>query len=642
MNKTVATYPEVKDWSILNSFDVLPTKLPYGSNRKVLWECSKGHVYEASIKSRCANHSGCPYCAGRRVLAGDNDLATLFPAIAAEWDYTKNGELTPDSVAASSNKKICWRCKAGHEWESTIDDRTRKKYGCPYCSGKRAVVGETDLATTNPQLAAQWHLTKNTPLTPSDVKAYSGKRVWWVCPECGHEWQAHIADRGQGCGCPACAGRVAMLGTTDLPTTNPDLAQEWNYIKNGDLLPTKVMAGSGKKVWWQCPECGYEWEAVIASRNAGRGCPCCSNKAAVTGVNDLATTNPELAAQWHPDKNGELTPAMVTVGSGKEVCWLGPCGHEWKADIHNRSKGNGCPICSGAKPLVGETDLATVNPKLVKEWDYERNGNLTPQMVTGKSGIEAYWQCVNGHSWKARISNRAALGEDCPYCWGRVASVGETDLATVNPELATQWHPTLNGALTPKMVTAGSVKKVWWQCPENPKHIWQATVNDRSDGRGCPICGNRQVFVGENDLASVNPQLAIQWHPDLNGKLTPHMVTAGSSLMVWWQCPENPKHIWQASVYSRNCGSGCPICDNRQVLVGQNDLATTHPEISTEWHPYKNRGLRPDEVTAGSSRWAWWKCDKCGFEWNAAVSYRCQGRGCPRCNGYRVRPERLI
>ena len=58
------------------------------------------------------------------------------------------------------------------------------------------------------------------------------------------------------------------------------MVEEWNYTKNGLLKPNMVAANSGKKVWWLCNKCKYEWEAVIASRNKGCGCPKCSNVAA--------------------------------------------------------------------------------------------------------------------------------------------------------------------------------------------------------------------------------------------------------------------------------------------------------------------------------------------------------------------------
>ena len=136
-------------------------------------------------------------------------------------------------------------------------------------------------------------------------------------------------------------------------------------------------------------------------RSNGRDCPYCNNKKVLSGYNDLATVNPNLAKQWHPTKNGDLTPQMVTKGSNKKVWWQCSLGHEWQANICNRSKSNGtsCPYCSGKKVLAGFNDLLTVNPILASEWSYKLNSNLTPDMVTANSNQKVWWECNKGHVW---------------------------------------------------------------------------------------------------------------------------------------------------------------------------------------------------------------------------------------------------
>lgn len=101
--------------------------------------------------------------------------------------------------------------------------------------------------------------------------------------------------------------------------------------------------------------------------------------------NILATKNPQLASEWHPVKNGNLTPNDVGAGSGKRVWWLGKCGHEWDAIVSSRNNGNGCPYCSNQKILENYNDLATINKELAKEWNYEKNKDLLPTMVSSAS-----------------------------------------------------------------------------------------------------------------------------------------------------------------------------------------------------------------------------------------------------------------
>ncbi|MBQ7976458.1 MAG: zinc-ribbon domain-containing protein, partial [Clostridia bacterium] len=211
-----------------------------------------------------------------------------------------------------------------------------------------AVKGKNDLATLNPKLASEWNYKRNGDSKPEDFAAGSHKKVWWKC-ENGHEWQATIANRVKGRGCPYCAGKKVLPGFNDLSTTNPTLSHEWHPTKNEDLLPTMVTLGSRKKVWWICKN-GHEWETEIVNRTTAKtGCPYCSGKKVLSGFNDLLTSNPKLASEWHPTKNGDLLATMVSSGSHKKVWWICKNGHEWQSEIANRNAGNGCPICRKTK-----------------------------------------------------------------------------------------------------------------------------------------------------------------------------------------------------------------------------------------------------------------------------------------------------
>ena len=158
------------------------------------------------ISSR-AQGSGCPVCAGKKIIPGENDLASQYPAIAKEWHPTKNGTLTPDHIAPASNRKVWWICDKGHEHQAVVSTRTQRNGGCPYCANKRVLPGFNDLATKYPEIAAQWHPTMNGSLTPDHVLPGSRKKVWWQCRS-GHVWQAVVYSRtgNQLSGCPVCSG----------------------------------------------------------------------------------------------------------------------------------------------------------------------------------------------------------------------------------------------------------------------------------------------------------------------------------------------------------------------------------------------------------------------------------------------------
>lgn len=339
-------------------------------------------------------------------------------------------------------------------------------------------------------LLAQWHPTKNEPLTPREISYGSKRKIWWRC-EKGHAWQAAVYTRTGGSGCPVCAGKRTWPGENDLASQRPDLAAQWHPTKNGGVTPADVPVRSHYKAWWVC-EKGHAWQSLVTSRTNGCGCPVCANRTLLPGENDLATTHPDLARQWHPEKNGTLTPHDLVAGAHKKVWWICGKGHAWQALVSSRTSGGaGCPVCAGRAVIPGENDLASQFPAIAAQWHPSRNGALTPEKVTPSSNRKVWWRCPRGHDYRAGVGARTVSGSDCPYCTGKKVLAGFNDLAALEPWVAAQWHPTLNGALTPEQVTAGSHRKVWWQCPEG--HIWKAVIYSRAGPQkcGCPVCAGR-------------------------------------------------------------------------------------------------------------------------------------------------------
>ena len=220
--------------------------------------------------------------------------------------------------------------------------------GCPHCTGRKVTPKQGSLVKQFPLLAAEWDIEKNAPLTPQDVTTGSHKLIWWRCPK-GHSYRSAVKTRVQGSGCPYCAGKNVLPEETSLAAEYPSLAKEWDAAKNVPLLPTQVISGTRRKVWWRCPK-GHSYRAVIAQRvQRGDGCPYCANRKVLPGFNDLATAAPLVAKQWHETLNGALTPEMVTTGSHKKAWWQCSYGHVWKAAIYSRAgvQQCGCPVCAG-------------------------------------------------------------------------------------------------------------------------------------------------------------------------------------------------------------------------------------------------------------------------------------------------------
>jgi hypothetical protein len=409
------------------------------------------------------------------------------------------------------------------------------------------------------------------------------------------------------------------------------------------MTPTDVTSGSNKKYWWLCDVgLDHEWVASPNNRAAqGSGCPCCSgHKVLVT--NSLASLVPKIAAQWHPTKNCNITPANITSRSKTGFWWL--CGmgvdHEWKTSPYSRVRYNtGCPCCSGKQVSVTNS-LTTFAPEVAAQWHPTKNGDVSLASITIETSRKCWWLCDLGsdHEWQASPADRVGKGSGCPCSTGRQLSVSNS-FAVVAPKVASQWHQLWNGEVTAADITSKTAMKYWWLCDAGSDHVWKASPSNRvGQGTGCPFCRGRQ-FSATKSLAMIAPRVAAQWHSSLNGDVTPADVGAKVSTKYWWLCDiGGPDHIWDASPYSRvRLGSGCPCCSGRKVSV-TNSLAALAPEVAAQWHPTRNGETTPADVAPYSNKDYWWLCDVGpDHEWiKSCVSRVAQGSGCPFCSSQRI------
>jgi glutaredoxin len=198
-------------------------------------------------------------------------------------------------------------------------------------------------------LLEQWHPTKNGEKKIEDFAEFSHMKAWWHCSVCGGDWFIGIKNRtANKSGCPYCTKRKLLVGFNDLATEHPELVPEWHF--NNALKPDQVISGCTYRAMWICPN-GHSYDAIVRNRVAGTGCPYCDGKKVIPGETDLASCNPELVAEWHPTKNGNLTPQDVTFGSKRVVHWMCSKGHEWSTRVKDRTyskKPTGCPYCHKA------------------------------------------------------------------------------------------------------------------------------------------------------------------------------------------------------------------------------------------------------------------------------------------------------
>lgn len=545
-------------------------------------------------------------------MAKEKHYLTENAKLMAEWDWEKN-EKSPDQYTLGSHEKVWWKCEKGHEWPAEIKSRTYGN-GCPYCSGRYAIKGVNDLQTVYPTLAKEWNYEKNSGLTPMDVLPNSGKKVWWKCSE-GHEWPTRVYDRSKGNGCPYCSGKKVLKGYNDLTTVNPTLAQEWNYEKNGSLKPEMFTANSGKKVWWKCKK-GHEWPAKIYHRNTVSDCPICHS--------ERNTSLPEFALLYYLRKSGlEVMHSYKELGYELDIyiptkkVAIEYDGYFWhrskkQEDLaknrHCKKDGIKLYRIREGLPSLNDTSIDIIIPKDKKD-DLSR-------------AIESIVFMITGVHIDVKIKRDAIAIENL-----REYIEKENSLLSLKPELAKEWHYEKNGNIKPVHFAPNSGKTVWWKCSKG--HEWPATIESRNKGSGCPYCSGRSVIKGINDLQTVNPSLAKEWNYKKNNGLTPMDVLPNSDKKVWWKCDKG--HEWQAMIGNRSRGQGCPYCSGRYAIKGENDLQTVNPNLAKEWDYEKNNGLTPMDVLSNSNKKVWWKCSKCGFEWQATICDRNKGKGCKQC-----------
>jgi len=482
-----------------------------------------------------------------------------------------------------------------------------------------------------------------------------------------------------------------MRKNQSINETNPDIAKEWHPTKNGDLMPSAFTQGSGKEVWWlysyDDPRTGkhwdFEWEARIADRcKKGYGCPQLANRKVEKGFNDLGSLYPDLAKQWDYELNGSVTPYDILARTHDKYHWVYPYDDpktgkhwdfRWEASVDSRvGLGRGCPQLSNQKIEVGFNDLATTNPEVARLWDYESNGDTTPQDIFLGSKKKYHWvypydDPQTGKHWDFKWEARCydiMRSQVCPQLTGKKVEIGFNDLATTNPETAALWDYELNNPVTPFDVTKGSDKKYHWiypyDDPKTNKH-WDfrsyAKISDAIKWSTCPQLAGKQIEVGFNDLGSLYPELAKQWDYKQNHGLSPFDVFALSNKYYYWiypyDDPKTGKHWdfrWRAKASNRVNFPTCPFLINRELCVGFNDFATLYPELAKEWHPTKNGELTPSKVCGAPYLDVWWlyKYDnpKNGkhyeYSWKAAIVNRVKGTGCPYLPPYESNGEKII
>ncbi len=579
------------DRNTLEGIDV--SKLYVNSGKKINWKCENGHTFKEKVNVMYRRKHKCFFCTGRQVWPGGNDLLTLYPEIAKEFDVEKNG-VTPDRTSPKDTDTYWWKCENNHpSFQQSVSHRVERKTICPYCSGRKVICGETDLETLYPEIAREWDVNKNNGLLPKDISPYTYNSYWWICPK-GHSYKKKVIHRTKYHK-PIDCTKCIKARSTSFPEQAiyyyakkcfPDAINRYKepFEKGMELdiyIPTYRMGieydglafhndedqhDREHRKYKACKQLGIRLVRIKESEDTwsdtaddnfyikkrmndrdlqgfllfmfGRLFAMSAHTFTAENSRDVflnryysfptdfdvsrdrseileylvdvehsfGTQYPELAEMWCKEGNGTLTPFMFPSGSNYLAIWKCPkCGNTWKSPISSivQRKVKTCKVCSMkengntiTKVKTAEYgSLAERSETLLKQWDYEKNGSLSPYDIPLNYSFKVAWKCDKcGYKWSSSPNSRVRVDKisDCPHCTGRVAMSGVDDLETLYPDIAKYWDYERNKDILPSQIKPNVNKKYYWICPTCGKS-YQTYPRNRINGHGCRECSGKKI-----------------------------------------------------------------------------------------------------------------------------------------------------
>lgn len=633
-NTLAYKFPAIaKEWDYLRNGELAPETVTAGSKKEVYWICPKcGQSYmkricnRTSPSKRNAESEFCPVCLGRKIIPGFNSLKARHPSIVEnEWDYDKN-DTDPDQIAPHTSDKYWWKCSRGHSYEASCNNKVNGNGGnCPYCS-KQRLLPENSLATKFPDIAKEFDLEQNAPKTPDQFAAFSNRRVYWLCPKCGHSWNSTINNRTSlGRGCPNCIkgkqssypeqfiyqylnevceaqNRVDLNGQevdVFLPEYNTCIEYDGEYYHGRDESSYQRDIRKSKHI----SDLGYR---LIRIREEG----CFMLPTGVCEVVSVKYTSVEKQmAKRIISALDVVLPQLKVTESGLML-----------EELINRAK-NACITTVYKKSFeYYRKQCEDKGEPLNAIWDIEANLPLQPSDVTPYSDREVHWICINdrNHKWRAPVKS-ISKGWGCRRCAKR------------HPYSTSEWIEkarSIHGAKFDysKVEYVNAKTKVQIICSTHG--TFEQMPSEHLTGKGCPYCSGNKFHPLES-LANRHPELLKDWDYEKNNE-KPTEIRQNSGKKYWWKCNNGKPHSYTATIWKRLSGGKCAVCHGKQVSYDMS-VACLRPDLAKEWSP--NNKYIPSEVSLGSDKEIEWCCPNPEHPNYKLSVYRRskQGAGCPLC-----------
>lgn len=505
----------------------------------------------------------------------ENNFESKYPDFAKYWHTTLNGDLLPSEISPNSNKNYWWTCEANHAYQRSADKQVRSTASCPVCNGRRLARGVNGIKTKYPLIADEWDYDYNAPDKPEDFTFASSQRKGWKCNICGHKWIATIKSRCKdGHGCPVCARKKVWekrFENIELGITDKKLLDEWDYELN-EKGPECYTPQSSAIVNWHCKKCGYRYKAKISNKANGRKCACCQRKTVVSGVNDLATTHPKIAAEWDYERNGDLKPEDFLAGTRSKVYWRCPKGHSYEASINHRTtpgRETNCPKCvEGRQTSFAEQAVfyyvKKIFPDAINRYCdiFKKGMELDIFIPSIKVAIEYDGEAWHKSDKREREKRKYQICKEHGIKLIRlIEKMPSNEVVYADEGISILDGPMYQLEQLQKVIISLideldpesnflTRKNYFHVHSDLDINVWRDEAEIR-----------KYMTTIKGSLVEKYPELMREWNYELNGELTPDKIKPGSGIKVWWKCPQCGR-IYQASVYTRTGKkpTGCPDC----------------------------------------------------------------------------------